>query len=393
MISVAEALNIIRQNTRVIESRPVLLTEATGLILAEDITALYDIPAYPQSSMDGYALRFEERHTPLRIRGEMAAGATEHFVLQKHEAARIFTGAPLPDGADTVLMQEKAIVDGDRLLVNDNDLRQGLFVRPEGSEIKKGETAMTAGSRVTVAATGFLAGIGVDRLTVYPHPRVAVILTGNELQKQGSPLSYGKVYDANSYMLSAALKGAGIRDIRLLETNDDIKNVQRTINTALEHSDIVLITGGVSVGDYDFVVAAAAHCGVDTKFHRIKQKPGKPLFFGMKEQKMVFGLPGNPSSALSCYVLYVLPAIRQMMRVPPVFAATAKLSQTYSKGAALTHFLKARLDDDKVTLLHAQESYRLHSFAQANCLAELEENTENFTEGAQVPVHLLRFEL
>jgi molybdopterin molybdotransferase len=390
MISVEEAKQIIRQNIPSAQPVQLPLTDACGLILAEDLYAKADIPGYAQSSMDGYAFIFSQRNKALSITGEMAAGTENRLTISPDEAARIFTGAPLPLGADTVVMQEKTLAENGRLTINDEQLKLGSNVRQQGAEIQKGEMAMPAKTYMSVAAAGFLAGIGVTTVSVYPPPKVTIILTGNEIRPAGTDLKFGEVYDSNSVMLKLALMQAGVKEISNLNADDNLQSVQRTIETALAQSDMVLLTGGVSVGDYDYVVKSAEKCGVEKKFHRIRQKPGKPLYFGTKGNKLIFGLPGNPSSALTCFYIYVLPAIEAMMQKPySEKEVTGTLTQDYVKPKGLTHFLKATYSEGKVTPLHAQESFRLHSFAQANCLAILEEDRDQYLAGEKIRVNIL----
>jgi molybdopterin molybdotransferase len=390
MISVNEAKSIIQNTVKPLQPRTVPLIDACGLVVSENVFAHTNIPAYAQSSMDGYAIKFSEKNNVLEIAGEMAAGASTSFTIGSQQAARIFTGAPLPFGADTVVMQENTVTNNGKLSINDNQLKQGSNVRPPGAEIRKGDLALAANTRLSIGATGFLSGIGIAEVSVFPPPDVTVILTGNELRAPGLPLQFGEVYDANSVMLKLALKKTGIKNIQLLRATDDVQSVQSALEKALQQSDMVLVTGGVSVGDYDFVIEAAARCGVEKKFHRVRQKPGKPLFFGTQGDKIIFGLPGNPSSALTCFYIYVLPAIEWMLQVKVGNeTTTGQLTADFTKTTPFTQFLKARTDNGRVTLLPAQESFRLHSFVRANCLAELGEEKENYHAGETVQVHTL----
>lgn len=390
MISVNEAKGIITETVKSLPLQRLPLARASGLVLGEDVHALTDIPNFRQSSMDGYAIRFEPGRKEFTLAGEMAAGSTAALTIGPGEAVRIFTGAPLPAGADTVVMQEKVSLEGGQIIIEDKGVHAFQHVREKGAEIKRSALAMQAGTLLSPAAIGFLAGIGIPELQVIPAPKVSIILTGNELQEPGKPLAFGQVYEANSVMLKAALRQFGIEDVSVVRAVDDLKVLQDVLNQALLEADLVLLTGGVSVGDYDFVVAAAKNCGVKQAFHKIKQKPGKPLFFGSKYQKIVFGLPGNPSSVLSCFYQYVLPAAGRMMGKNLSLQVTqGVLTHDYAKAAGLTHFLKARFNNGNVTPLHAQESFRLHSFAEADCLIVLDEAKGNYQAGEQVEVHLL----
>jgi molybdopterin molybdotransferase len=392
MISVTEAKNMIRANATALTPVKVPLQQAAGRVLAADVFAVVDIPAFDQSAMDGYTLSFAglELHKTLAIHGEVPAGAPELSRLQHGQAMRIFTGAPVPAGADTVVMQEKTAVNNGQLLILDDQLKAGSNVRLKGSEIKAGELVLSKGQKLMPAAVGFLATTGVAEVMVYPTPVMSIIVTGNELQQPGKTLQYGQVYECNSFQLRAALQALQIEEVPVFEAKDDPQVVKDSLQFALSDSDVVLLTGGVSVGNYDFVPEAAAACGVTTLFHKLKQRPGKPLFVGRKGNKWVFGLPGNPSSVLTCFYEYVMLALEQLMQLPAVLKTIqVPLAKPYTKNAALTFFLKGYYDGRTVAPLDSQESYRLRSFAMANCLLCLPEEKMEFNEGEEIEVHLL----
>ncbi len=389
MITVSEAKSIIAENVKSLSPVELTLSDAAGHTLALDVISDLDIPPFPQSAMDGYAIIFGDKKE-FFLKGEMAAGTSEQLTIQNGEAARIFTGAPLPAGADTVVMQEKVTVDEGKIFISDEKLSQGNNVRNKGAEIQKGTLAMSGNSYLSPAAIGFLASIGVEKVSVFPFPSVSIIATGNELQMAGEKLAYGKVYESNSFSLRAALQKAGVKEINILHAKDDLRVLSDKLEEALQKSNVVLLTGGVSVGDYDFVIEASKACGVQQLFHKIKQRPGKPLFFGMKQDKLVFGLPGNPSSVLNCYYNYVLPSLEILsLRKNSVQIISARLTNNYIKNAGLTHFLKGHYQDGSVTVLGGQESFKLSSFAQANCLIRLEEEGTNYVANEMVEVLLL----
>jgi molybdopterin molybdotransferase len=392
MISVKEAKKIISENVSSLEPATLTLQESAGLILTEDIYATTDIPAFPQSSMDGYAFSFEgwKKNKKLKIIGEVAAGSNETFTLAPENTVRIFTGAAVPAGADTVIMQEKVKTQNGELLIEDETLQSGNSVRPKGSEIKAGALAVEKENILSPAAIGFLAGIGITEVKVYPNPSISIIITGNELQQPGRSLQHGQVYESNSFALKAVLKQLHFENIQILFARDKPEIVTDTLKQALHQSDVVLLTGGISVGDYDFVLQASTECGVEKLFHKVKQRPGKPLYFGKKENKIVFGLPGNPSSVLTCFYQYVIPALEklskrniclQTLRVP--------LAKSFQKAAGLTHFLKGFYNSKTAMPLDAQESFRLSSFAKANCLIQIDEEITSLKEGELVDVYLL----
>lgn len=392
MISVTEAKEIISNNTTILTPVKSALGLAAGKVLSEDVYSTVNIPAFDQSSMDGYAFSFEnwKANKTLKIKGEIAAGSNDVMDLSSGNAARIFTGAAVPSGADTVVMQEKVKIEKDYLVIEDDNIIQGLNVRIKGSEIKAGELAVAKDSLLTPPAIGFLAGVGITEVLVYPFPTISIIVTGNELQVPGKPLQPGQIYESNSFSLQAALKQLHITEVKVYKADDTLEKVTQVLKEALQQSDIVFLTGGVSVGDYDFVATAAAQNGVEKVFHKIKQRPGKPFYFGKKENKLVFGLPGNPASVLTCFYEYVEPALKQISKQRTgLQVMQVPLAMPFKKAAGLTHFLKGFYDGKMVTALHAQESYRLSSFANANCLIKIQEEVTACQKGEIVEIHLL----
>ncbi len=392
LINVADAKKIISETTSVLAPANLALQQAAGLTLAEDLYSSMDIPAFPQSSMDGYAFSFNDwkQNKKLEIVGEVAAGSNEVFTLAPGNAVRIFTGAAVPPGTDTVVMQEKIKTVNGELIIEDDTIQVGNSVRPKGSEIKAGALALEKGSVLSPAAIGFLAGIGIADVKIYPDPSISIILTGNELQQPGKPLQHGQVYESNSFSLKAVLKQLYINNVEVFYATDKPEIVTSTLEKALQQSDVVLLTGGISVGDYDFVLQAATECGIEKLFHKVKQRPGKPLYFGKKNNKLVFGLPGNPSSVLTCFYQYVIPALEKLSNKKPVLKIIqAPLSKPFQKNTGLTHFLKGIYNGKAATPLDAQESYRLSSFATANCLIQIEEEITSLKEGELVDVYLL----
>jgi len=388
MISVAEAKKIIAEHKLILPPVLLPLQDALQLRLASAVFSPVDVPAFPQSSMDGYAFAHADWQpkSKLLLQGEMQAGSKTDFVVQPGQAVRIFTGAPLPSGADTVIMQEKTTVTNNELVINEENLQKGNSVRSKGSAIKAGELALEKNTVLSPAAIGFLAGMGITGVNVFSRPSVSIIVTGNELQQPGLPLAYGEVYESNSFALTAILKQLHVFDVTVYTAADEPEMVKQVLQKALSKTDLVLLTGGVSVGDYDFVVQSAAACGVTQLFHKIKQRPGKPLYVGKKENTLVFGLPGNPSSVLTCFYEYVLPALQADLMILYV-----PWARDFQKSAGLTHFLKGWYDGETVMPLDAQESYRMSSFATANCLIKVPEETTLCREGELAEIHLLSF--
>jgi molybdopterin molybdotransferase len=392
LLNVAEAKKIVLEHAGSLSPMKLSLSGAAGSTLAEDVYASTDIPAFPQSSMDGYAFSFSDwqKNKKLKITGEVAAGSNETFTLVSGNAVRIFTGAAVPSGADTIVMQEKIKAINGELIIEDESIQVGNSVRAKGSEIKAGALASQKGSVLSPAAIGFLAGIGITDVKIYPNPSISIIITGNELQQPGKPLKYGQVYESNSFALKAVLKQLHISNIEVFYAADKPEIVTGILEKALRQSDVVLLTGGISVGDYDFVLQAANECGIEKLFHKVKQRPGKPLYFGKKNNQLVFGLPGNPSSVLTCFYQYVIPALEKLSSREKILQTVrAPLSKPFQKNTGLTHFLKGIYNGKTAMPLEAQESYRLSSFATANCLIQIDEEITSLKEGEWVDVYLL----
>jgi molybdopterin molybdotransferase len=389
LVSVEQARALIAASLLRVNPAVKDVSNSTGLAIAEDIYSPLDIPAFDQSSMDGYAVYAEDIKRPLIVQGVISAGHAQPEVLQRNHAMRIFTGAPLPAGSDTIVMQEKVIVQASDIQITDPDIEKGTHVRKRGSELKKGELVIKKGTLITAPIAGLLASLGLKSVAVHPRLAISIIATGNELQMPGQPLEAGQSYESNISFLRAALKPYADPIMSSGYVDDSLEIIERVLSLSINNYQLIIITGGVSVGDFDFVRRAADNVGVDCKFHRVKQKPGKPLYLGTKENKIIFGLPGNPASVVSCFYEYVLPAIRFMLHLPQEELISARLKDDFKKVKGLTQFLKAYFANSEVEILEAQESYRLRSFSSANCLVALDENRLSYDKGEMVTVRLL----
>lgn len=393
MVSVYEAKTAVQRAVSPLPTVIKSIDEAIGYVLSADVYSQVDVPNFAQSSMDGFAFRFDSllSHPVLKIVGKIQAGASPGVMLQPGEAVRIFTGAPVPADIDTVIIQEKTRVENGFLIMEDDKLKQGANVRPRGSEIKKGDLGLTKGTVLLPAGIGFLASVGINEVNVYAKPIVSIIVTGDELQEPGKPLSYGQVYESNSLTVKSALQQMGIKDIRVYKVTDSLEKLILTLEKALSTSDMILLTGGISVGEYDFVSQATQATGIVQVFHKIKQKPGKPMFFGMKGTKVIFGLPGNPSSVLTCLYQYVTLALDKLsgtrLSLP---VSRVRLESNYTKAPGITHFLKGIYQGETVRIADGQESYKLNSFAKSNCLIEIPEAAETIIADTEVQVYLIR---
>ena len=261
-----------------------------------------------------------------------------------------------------------------------------MNVRKAGSQCQEGELILNSGTQVTPGTIGLLASLGIEQVKVFRSPNVSIILTGDEIIEIGQALQPGQIYNANGPALIAYLSQMGITEVKVLKVKDEKSEVTRVVGEALKASDVVLLTGGISVGDYDFVKGSLAENGVEQLFYKVKQKPGKPIFAGVKGEKMVFALPGNPASVLTCFIQYVKPFLLRLLGNPDAWSAPSyfPIVSDFSKKAPLTFFLKAKLENNQVIILPAQESFNLLSFGIADGVVEIHQELEHVESGSLV---------
>ena len=384
MIKVEEARQLIFDHTSFLGKYRINLSKGITYYLAEDIFSPINMPPFRQSAMDGYALHFEENSKGIySVLGEIKAGDSYQPVLKKGEAVRIFTGAPVPDTANAVVMQEMVTQDGNEVSINVN-IDRGCNIRPIGEQINKGELAIRKGSCLNAAAVGFLASLGIQEIEVFKKPRIAIVVTGDELINAGEQLQFGNIYASNGVMLSSCLSGLHYKDVSSFSVQDDYQKTYELLKNVIANYDVVLITGGISVGAYDFVAKVLEELKVDKIFYNIRQKPGKPLFFGKKGFTSIFALPGNPAAALCCFYVYVWPALNKISgnrSQQDLVGTMAKSNSNYIKKGNRAQFLKASLNQNHVTLLEGQGSAMLQTFALANALVYLPEEHGNVVIG------------
>jgi molybdopterin molybdotransferase len=366
------------------------LHAAVGRVLARDVFSQADHPAFDNSAVDGYVYRFSEKKMRLRIVGEVKAGDHADFMLLEDECVRIFTGAKVPGSADTVVMQEYAKVDEDGMTHSDEKLKKGGNIRRRGEQLREGETAMKAGEKITPAAIGHLASLGVGEVEVYLQPRVSIFVTGSEFAKEPGDLAKGKIFESNGQMLTAALAQIHIK-AGFTQVHDDLGALTAQIADAKKSSDVLLVTGGVSVGDYDFTKSALEANGFETVFHGVKQQPGKPLLMMRCGDKIAWGLPGNPRSVLVCFYMYAWPSLWHWMGATQPFlpSQSLQLAKGFLKKNERDQLLTAVLAPDGVLLDGQQNSNMLGSFAVAQAIAHLPAAQSDFPAGCFVEVTLL----
>lgn len=310
MLSIAEATATIMAHAHPLVSEEIEAFSALGRVLAGDITSPEDIPDVPKSAMDGYAIRAADGLAPRRVVGELTAGGSAEVMLAPGEATRIMTGAPLPPGADAMIPVELT-TERDGLLYIQRELQPGDYVHVVGQDVRRGQTVLTTGTTIGAAEIGILATLGITQIPVYRQPRVAILATGDEVVEPGSPRPAGAVRDSNRYALMAAVRETGGIPISLGIARDD-RDVQRqAILHGLDQADVLITSGGVSMGTRDLIKPLLAELGT-VHFGRIAFKPGKPTTFATIGGKLVFGLPGYPVSSLVSFEVFVRPALRAL---------------------------------------------------------------------------------
>ncbi|WP_369765387.1 gephyrin-like molybdotransferase Glp [Flavobacterium sp. WC2429] len=386
MIQVDHALSIIAENSSKMPVKKIKVGKSLGFILAEAIYSPIDMPPFRQSAMDGYAFVHSELST-FSVVSSSQAGDYSNLKLGLNEAIRIFTGAYVPDDANTVVMQEHTTATKDSIHIDKLPVPFSN-VRNKGEQIEKGKLVLDKNTIITPAAIGFFACLGISEIKVYSKPKIAILVTGNELVKVGKKLPKGKIYESNSVMLEAALKEVGIKKTTIFRVKDNLKATSKMVESCLAHFDVILISGGISVGDYDFVKEALLQNGVEELFYKINQKPGKPLFFGKKEEKLVFALPGNPASSLTCFYVYALPALKKRLGFTDIHLPkmNRKITTNFQNNTGKTLFLKGFYDDDCVTVLESQSSAMLNTFAVANCFIYVPHTVVDIQENQEVQI-------
>ncbi len=393
MITVSEAEKLITDNCNQKEIAERSLCSASGFVLAADAHALYDVPSFHNSAMDGYAFCFNGENL-FEIKGTIQAGSAAGFTVEPRQAVRIFTGAPIPTGTDTVAKQEITEIANNQLKINSDKIRKGDNIRLRGSQCKAGDVIAKQGAWLTPGLIALLASAGIEKVKVFNIPSVAVIVTGNELQPPGTPLHENHIYNSNQPAICAFLKMLGVEQMSFSHIADSLQLLSEAIRKALQSYDMIIVSGGISAGDYDFVRPALLNNGVQQLFYKVKQKPGKPLFAGYyltadNTKKPVFALPGNPAAAISCMLRYVKPCILQRKGLQNAWSdfKMLPLANSFSKISGLTLFAKVKPAGNKVWITGGQESFNLLPFSDCCGMAELPENAETFSEGTLVKTY------
>ena len=373
MVSEEEARKKILEIVRPVPARRLSISKSLDFFAAEDQFARLPLPAFDNSAMDGYAVVASscKKGQPLRVIGEQPAGRDKQLCISRGEAIRIFTGAPVPAGADAIVMQEDVTRDGDEIIIN-VAVEAGEFVRRRGCDLAEGQRILTKGERIRAATIALLASQGFAQVTVGGEVNAAIISTGDELVKPGQKIELGQIYDSNSVLLDALLKRCGAVICSVEHCRDERGPLIAAIKRGSENN-ILVITGGVSVGEHDFVKDALRDLGVQIDIWRVAIKPGKPFLFGNIDKCAVFGLPGNPVSAFVTFLQFVRPAILKMMGatnldLPKV---AARLSLDLANDSDRPHYVRGKLEHGRFTSIGRQESHALFGLSQSNALLRL----------------------
>lgn len=373
MISEEEARTRILEKITRLPERTIPLATALGCFSARTITARLPLPAFDNSAMDGYAVVASscKKGNRLRVTGEQPAGRDKQLRVASGEAVRIFTGAPIPAGASAIVMQEDVTRAGDEIVVN-VDVEAGEFVRPRGCDLAEGQKIVGQGERIGAAKLALLGSQGFADVAIGGDVNAAILSTGDELVKPGGKLDPGQIYESNSTLLAALLRNCGATARSEENCRDDRESLIEAIQRGIKNH-LLIISGGVSVGEHDLVKEALRQVGAGIEIWRVAIKPGKPFLFGNVAGCFVFGLPGNPVSAFVTFLQFVRPAILKMMgaanlNLPHV---PAKLTLDLANDSDRPHYFRGRLEDGKFAPIGRQESHALFGLSQSNALLRL----------------------
>ncbi len=400
MLTEPEALQRILDAVAPLPSRLVPLADALHGFAAQPLNATVPLPGFDNSSMDGYALRASDSLSkePLRVMGEQPAGANRSLKLEPRSAIRIFTGAPLPENADAVIMQEDVTLlnDGQQIICNE-PVAHHENVRITGCDLCAGQRIIDRGARLTPALLSVLASQGTSTTAIFSSPRTAIVTTGDELVAPGAPLQSGQIYNSNAVMLHTLVKELGISKTDVSHLPDNLEWTVDGLRALIESHDFIILSGGVSVGDHDCIRPALEALGIEQDFWRVKIKPGKPLLFTNAKRSdggvcHILGLPGNPVSSFVTFQLFVRPALLRAMgaegTVLQLPQSRAILSAPLINQGDRPHYLRGRCEDGRFTPQGVQQSHALFALSQSNALLRMEPET-SLKAGAEVMVLLV----
>ena len=373
MISEEEARRKILEAVRPLPTRPLPIFQLVGCFAGETYLSRLPLPVFDNSAMDGYAVIASDSKCGkrLHVTGEQPAGPDRHFRVSRGEAVRIFTGAPIPIGADAIVMQEDASRDGDEITLN-TDVAPGDFIRRRGCDLAEGQKILTKGEPIRTATVALLASQGFAQVAVGGEVTAGIISTGDELVPPGGKIQPGQVYESNSALLHVLLQRCGANVKSVEHSRDERESLIGVITRGIEN-DILIISGGISVGEHDLVQVALRSLGAKIDIWRVAIKPGKPFLFGRISECAVFGLPGNPVSAFVTFLQFVRPAILKMMGATNLVLpqVPAKLAVAVTNDSDRAHYIRGKLEQGRFTPSGRQESHALFGLSQSNGLLRM----------------------
>lgn len=404
MIDFEVARKKVLKHTPILGTTSVTLAQCEGYVLAEKMITKEPVPMFDSSAVDGYAVRYEdvadtERNNPIALDliGTIRAGDAPAVTVKKNSAVKIFTGAPVPRSATAVVMVEVTEEIDGKVLVK-KTVEHGQNIRRKGEEFRKGQKIFAPGTLITPPVAAMLALLGQTKVIVYKKPRVTLIITGDEIRSPSAKLKPGQIRDSNSYALKSALNSIGIETLKVIHINDSKRETRKAFTRALRRSDVVISVGGVSVGEYDLVKDVLNDLGVRKIFWKVAMKPGKPNYFGVKNKKLVFGLPGNPVSAMVSFYVLIRPALCKLMGATDFdsFIIKARLTETITKKPERMEFVRGILSRGEsgellVTPAKGQDSHMIGGMATANCLIYFSKGKTILKSSAFVDVELIQW--
>ena len=385
-LNIAQAQALIAGFSSLLPAETTAVDDALGLVLAEQVIASGDVPSRANSAMDGFAARSGEAGRTLRVIGESRAGHPCDVTVGDGEAVRISTGAVMPEGADAVAPIEVVEDEGSNVTLLEQ-LGAGRNVRLAGEDLRAGDAVLAPGRELGPAELGIAVAAGRAELQCVRRARVAVIATGDELREPGAELAPGELHDSNLTTLQALVRAAGAEVVLASHVGDDPAATMSRFGEALDQADLVVCSGGVSVGPHDHVKGAFIELGVEERFWRVALRPGRPTWFGSSEAKLVFGLPGNPVSAIVTFLLFAAPALRAIQGRPPQATSSATLGEEIARHPDRDECVRVRLDGGEVFATGPQGSHILSSVALADALAVIPRGEGSLAAGS--PIELL----
>ncbi len=395
LIPIPDAISMIFQNLHTLSSEEINIEYAMGRVLAEDVISDIDMPPFDKSAVDGYAVKIKDTPGILPISETIQAGDIPKDPLEDGKAAFVMTGAPIPEGTEAVVMREHTKEAADKVEILSKP-KPGANIAYKGEDIKKGEIVIRKGKIISIATVSLLATLGIRKVKVSELPNVAVMVTGSELVEPGErPIKGGYIYNANGYSLQAACRDIGIEPHYLGIVKDDLESIVNALKS-VEKSDIILISGGVSMGEYDYVKEAVIKSGGEVVFHKVAIKPGKPFLFAKKGKQLIFGMPGNPVSVMVGFWKFIRPTIYKMQGADEVFPTRvpAYFKGIYKKKSDRPHYISVKLKKEGDKLLAAyiksNGSADVPAFEKGDGMIEVPKDTTLLEDGERVEVMLLK---